>query len=477
MTTIGDAALENRENIPLQKGRKSATFCSCSEDYLSGSKFINVAFGTLTVIITAALLLQIYYGDYQVVPHGSVATDNLECSKIGTQILKKGGNSVDAAIASVFCLAVVSPHLTSLDGEGQLLIYNHRARLTPDVVEFNVGNNDAEHLLPRLVLGLAFVHQQYGTVPWKELVQPSAELARRGFLIPKMLVQAIKQAKAEDLYGRLEPGQILQLENLSNTLAQIANIPEKELYTFVKPENQPRYSPALKFTFNTYDIYVPDRPSIGPALLTYLKQLETFNFTKTDTTRTEYVYRLAELAQNLYNDLNLTSKYHMGTSTNVAVMDLNDNYVSFTTGLYGLFGSGEITTGGYTLDVHPKATPCSRLPVIITDAQAICGRRLLLGANDLSTASQLIMSLLVAEENITNAVEAPRFHILDNGGVGIEGSHSPSFTDDVLKYLETLTARPVLVAEPYMSSNVVEKVKDELNSHSDSRGGGIASRF
>ena len=59
-------ALETRENIPLQKGRKNAGLCSCSEDYLSGFKFINIAFGSLTVIITAALLVQIYYGDYQV---------------------------------------------------------------------------------------------------------------------------------------------------------------------------------------------------------------------------------------------------------------------------------------------------------------------------------------------------------------------------------------------------------------------------
>lgn len=58
--------LENRETLPLQKGKKNASLCSCSEDYFSGAKFINVAFGTLTVIITAALLLQIYYGDYQV---------------------------------------------------------------------------------------------------------------------------------------------------------------------------------------------------------------------------------------------------------------------------------------------------------------------------------------------------------------------------------------------------------------------------
>jgi gamma-glutamyltranspeptidase len=105
-----------------------------------------------------------------------------------------------------------------------------------------------------------------------------------------------------------------------------------------------------------------------------------------------------------------------------------------------LFGSGEITTGGYTLDVG--GAPCARLPIIITDANAICGRRLVLGANDAALASQLVMALLVAGENVSTAVEAPRFHILADGSMGIEGAHSPAFDEDVLKYLETLTASP-----------------------------------
>ncbi|RZB39904.1 G glu transpept domain containing protein [Asbolus verrucosus] len=292
-----------------------------------------------------------------------------------------------------------------------------------------------------------------------------------------MLVQAVRRAKVEDLYGHLEAGQLLQLETLSNTLERIANIPEKELYAFITTSNQPSYSQALKLTFNDYDVYVPDSPSIGPIFLTNLQQLQNFNFTKTDTSRTEYVYRVAEVTQNVYNDFNVSSNFHQGTSTNIAVMDLDDNYVSFTTGLYSLFGSGEITTFGYTLNIHNKNTSCTHLPLIITDANAICGRRLVLGANDMALATQLIMALLVAKNNVTATIEAPRFHILSNGSIGTEGFHTPLFDEDVLKYLETLTTRPVLAPEPYMSSNIVEKIKDDLNSHSDSRGGGIASRF
>jgi gamma-glutamyltranspeptidase len=162
-----------------------------------------------------------------------------------------------------------------------------------------------------------------------------------------MLVQAIREAKTEDLYGRLEAGQLLRLEALSDSLQQIADIPEKgktkllgrtlvtspptELYSRITKDNRPSYGPAVKLTFNEYDIYVPDEPSTGPAFLQNLRHLQTFNFTPSDTTLTEYVYRVAEVTQNLYDTLNLTSRFHEGTSTNVAAMDLDDTYASLTT--------------------------------------------------------------------------------------------------------------------------------------------------
>lgn len=55
--------------------------------------------------------------------------------------------------------------------------------------------------------------------------------------------------------------------------------------------------------------------------------------------------------------------------------------------------------------------------------------------------------------------------------------HSPKFQIDILQYLKDTHNEPILMPEPYYSSNIVEKSKDDLSSHSDSRGGGIASRF
>jgi gamma-glutamyltranspeptidase/glutathione hydrolase/leukotriene-C4 hydrolase len=52
----------------------------------------------------------------QLVPHGSVATDSAVCSLVGTDIMKSGGNAVDAAVAATVCLGVVNPHVTGLGG-------------------------------------------------------------------------------------------------------------------------------------------------------------------------------------------------------------------------------------------------------------------------------------------------------------------------------------------------------------------------
>ncbi|KAJ8985692.1 hypothetical protein NQ317_014341 [Molorchus minor] len=449
-----------REDIPLKQGKKSSSWYNyCNEDCLSGSKFLNVAFGTLTIVITIALLVQIYYGDYQVI----LGCPSWKCGHRQSRVFKHrhisiekgGGNAVDAAIASAFCLAVATPHVTSLDAEGQLLIYNHRTRLLPTVIDFS-GPTVVSDNIPRLVLGLAYTHQHYGRLAWKDLVQPAANLARQGYLISKVLVQAVTKAKAQNLYGHLEAGQMITHKNLSLTLEGIANIPEPELYRFIQSTNQPILSQALKSTFNNNNIYLPNTPAIGRIVMTNLREIEGFNYTIADTAKAEYYYELARITQAVYQEQNVSELFHQGTLSNVGVMDLDDNYVSLVT---------------------KKDKPCSRMPIIITDNNVICGRRMVFGASDLATATQLVTSLLVARKNTTDGVEAPRFYIIDNGTLAIEDSHLPAFDDDVLPYFQNLTRKPVRAPEPYPSSNIVEKIKDDLSSHSDSRGGGIASRF
>ncbi|XP_023018202.2 glutathione hydrolase 7 isoform X2 [Leptinotarsa decemlineata] len=476
MTTVGELVTENREDIPLKQGKKSRKWYACNEDLFSGSKYITFAFSTLTIIITLALLIQIYYGDYQVVPHGSVATDSLECSKIGTTILKNGGNAVDAAIASAFCLSVVTPHVTGLDAEGHLLIYDHKTRLPPNVIDFSDSSAVSEHL-PRLILGLAFTHKHFGRLPWKDLVEPAALLARQGYVVSPMLVKAITISKSEDLYGQLEPGQLLLQEYLAATLDKISSISEDELYNFLNEMNRPQITQANQVTFNKHYVFVPSSTSIGPLVGSALNKIAKLNFTKEESQQPEYLYHLADISKTMFIENQMDLKFHHGTFSNVAVIDKDDKYVSLVTGMYGLFGSGEMTAHGYVLDVKNKTKPSSRVAMIVTDGILICGRRMVFGANDLTSSTEMITSLLTANENITESIEAPRFYILTNGTMGTERAHSPYFSNETIKYFKLITPDPIPVAEPYQSINIVEKVKDNLSSHSDSRGGGIAVRF
>lgn len=54
---------------------------------------------------------------WKLVPHGNVASDNDQCSQYGIDVLKMGGNAVDAAITAALCNSVVLPHLSGLGGQ------------------------------------------------------------------------------------------------------------------------------------------------------------------------------------------------------------------------------------------------------------------------------------------------------------------------------------------------------------------------
>lgn len=84
------------------------------------------------------------------------------------------------------------------------------------------------------------------------------------------------------------------------------------------------------------------------------------------------------------------------------------------------FGSKEMTEFGFMLD-GLKYAPCTRLPLIVVDSRFICGRRMVLGAADPAEAAQVLFSLIITLQNVTIAIEAPRFKQFLNGTIGLEG--------------------------------------------------------
>lgn len=139
-----------------------------------------------------------------VVKHGAVASANALASDIGVNILRKGGNAVDAAVAVQFALAVVYPAAGNIGGGGFMIIHLKNGKNTaidyreeaPGKATRNMyidkdGNADPElsrngHLsvgVPGTVAGLFLAHKEYGKLPMKELMQPAINLAEKGYAI------------------------------------------------------------------------------------------------------------------------------------------------------------------------------------------------------------------------------------------------------------------------------------------------------
>ena len=134
--------------------------------------------------------------------NGMVVSTDVYASDIGVEVMRAGGNAVDAAIAVSLALAVVNPEAGNIGGGGFMLVrraagttaaldYREKAPLaaTRDMFLDEEGNLTAKsvvgHLaagVPGSVMGLWQAHQRFGSLPWADLLQPAVDLAE-GFVV------------------------------------------------------------------------------------------------------------------------------------------------------------------------------------------------------------------------------------------------------------------------------------------------------
>jgi gamma-glutamyltranspeptidase/glutathione hydrolase len=150
--------------------------------------------------------------------NGMVVSAHPSSSKVGLDILKKGGNAVDAAVAVQFALAVVYPGAGNLGGGGFMvyrsasgelaaLDFREKAPLlaSRDMYLDSAGNVITDkslygHLaagVPGSVDGMVKAHEKFGKLSWKEVVQPALDLARNGFPITNSQVEEFTELQAE----------------------------------------------------------------------------------------------------------------------------------------------------------------------------------------------------------------------------------------------------------------------------------------
>ncbi|RYG07709.1 MAG: gamma-glutamyltransferase, partial [Chitinophagaceae bacterium] len=136
--------------------------------------------------------------------NGMVVSANEIASQVGVDILKKGGNAVDAAVAVQFALAVVYPNAGNIGGGGFMVYRSAKGDVNTldfrekapgvasrDMYLDSAGKPIVEKSLygqlaagvPGSVAGMVEAHQKYGKLQWADLVAPSIELANNGFKI------------------------------------------------------------------------------------------------------------------------------------------------------------------------------------------------------------------------------------------------------------------------------------------------------
>lgn len=198
--------------------------------------------------------------------NGVVSAAKPEASQVGLDILKKGGNAVDAAIATAFALGVLEPNASGIGGGGFMLIklanmaepvvidFREVAplRSTPDMYKYNdknqVINNESvvggkASGVPGEVAGLLYALENYGTMSREEVIGPAIEWAEKGIPVTVNLAPIINDNYQKLLQfeaaGKIylkdslpyEIGDTIYLKDLANTLRKIVKEGAAAIYS------------------------------------------------------------------------------------------------------------------------------------------------------------------------------------------------------------------------------------------------------
>jgi gamma-glutamyltranspeptidase/glutathione hydrolase len=260
---------------------------------------------------------------------GLVVAVSAPGAQTGLDILKKGGNAVDAAVATAFAMAVTYPQAGNIGGGGFMVVYPGHGQ-EPVVIEYREKAPAAATRtmyqktnsvygsrvvgVPGTVRGLALAHEKFGKLPWKDLVMPAVRLAEEGFEVEGSLAASLNGIVADAgdfpelkrVLGKngapdWRAGDRLVQKDLAATLRQIAEegpdafykgkiadllvgemkkgaglITRDDLAAYEAKVRQPIHG-----QYRGYDIYAPSPPSSGGiCLVEMLNILENFDLRK-----------------------------------------------------------------------------------------------------------------------------------------------------------------------------------------------------
>lgn len=289
---------------------------------------------------------------------GVVVSASTYASDVGAEILRKGGNAVDAAVATAFALAVTYPSAGNIGGGGFMIIrrpngetitidYREKAPLASTQTmylnksgEIDRGLTAAGYLAPGVpgtVRGLETAHKKFGKLPWKTVVMPAVRLAEEGFVISDSLARGLNREVSGSMskfpasvaaYGKPDGGQWqsgdkIVLKDLGKTLRAIATdgpdafykgwiadlieadmkanggiITKKDLAEYQAAVRQP-----VKGNYKGYEIIsMPPPSSGGVALIEMLNILENFDLKKNGRYSPQNIHLMIEAMRRGFLD-------------------------------------------------------------------------------------------------------------------------------------------------------------------------------
>lgn len=301
---------------------------------------------------------------------GAVATGHPLATKAGLDVLAKGGNAFDAAVAIASTLNVVEPAFSGLGGYGSTLIYDAKKKeirylnasgkfplkansdlMRAPVVEHMKNRKGPKSIsTPGNLNAWKEMHVKYGTMPWTDLFEHAILYARDGFPIPSYMAELVASSYKEfseyskSFYGKdgqpLKEGEILVQKDLAKTYEIIASEGVEPFYSghialqidkqmkaicsFLSIEDLradvAEWWDPLKINYKGYDVYTIGTPGNGFSALYALGVLEQLGLQKFKHNEADYLHLVAEA-------LKKSSKVRLTHSGTVEERDNIENHI------------------------------------------------------------------------------------------------------------------------------------------------------
>ncbi len=290
--------------------------------------------------------------------HGAVVSVDGHASSVGIEVLRDGGNAIDAAIAVGMALAVTHPQAGNLGGGGFMVIYlaeegryttiDFREKAPAAATRTMYLGEDGKPVrglnyvgwkavgVPGTVAGFGTAHERWGRLPWSRLVEPAIRLAAEGFYVSPYLAGSFARvartfrqheaAAAAFLHSDGSPyaaGERFRQADLAWSLQQIASDGASAFYQgpiaervaaamsanggLITAADLAAYEaierPPVQGSYRGYEVVSMGPPSSGGTILVQmLNILEHFDFTGMEPTSPQFVHLMAESMRQAYLD-------------------------------------------------------------------------------------------------------------------------------------------------------------------------------